>query len=524
MKRFGALAPAVAVELASHRVSAAAIEIRGGRPVVAMHATEALPPGALVPALVGPNMPDRTAVASALGRVLEQMGRPRRIGLILPDPVAKISLVRFAQVPARTQDLDQLIRWQVRKAAPFPIDEGLVSYVPSVHTPDGHEFIVSVARRAAIEEYEAVCEGAGAHAGLVDIATFNLINALLAGSAPPRADWLLINVATDYTSIAIMRSADLIFFRSRGADGEGSLADLVHQTAMYLRRPARGRRLHPGRPRWCVRQPRPAGKRRARSPESRGAARHGGRSGRRPGDGGADRPDWRVGGTRRYPDAARRPVAARERRSRMIRTNLSTRPFYNEAAVRFWLGVIGALVVAATIFNVQRLIHHSRSDTEQATQAARDEQRARDLRADATRLRASVDTAQIEAASIEARAANELIDRRTFSWTEVFNRFEATLPADVRITSLRHTLDHSRGILLTISILARDVENVNQFIENLEATKAFSEVLAAQELVNPENGQLEVILQAVYHPSIVQRPPAVETAATVKTIAKDVGR
>jgi len=249
----------------------------------------------------------------------------------------------------------------------------------------------------------------------------------------------------------------------------------------------------------------------------------------------------------------------------MIRTNLSTRPFYNEAAVRFWLGVIGGLMVAATIFNVQRLIHYSRSDTEQATQAGRDEQRAKDLRADATRLRASVDTAQIEAAAIEAKAANELIDRRTFSWTEVFNRFEATLPADVRITSLRHTLDQSRGILLTISILARDVENVNQFIENLEATKAFSEVLAAQEQVNPENGQLEVILQAVYHPSIDQRPlagdqrplagdqrppagdqrppagdqrplagerspaaaqspPVVETAATVMAPVKDVGR
>ena len=26
---------------------------------------------------------------------------------------------------------------------------------------------------------------------------------------------------------------DLMFFRSRGAEGEGTLADLVHQTAMY---------------------------------------------------------------------------------------------------------------------------------------------------------------------------------------------------------------------------------------------------------------------------------------------------
>jgi hypothetical protein len=57
---------------------------------------------------------------------------------------------------------------------------------------------------------------------------------VLAGGAPaPVADWLLVNVASDYASIALLRGADLIFFRSRGADSEGTLADLVHQTAMY---------------------------------------------------------------------------------------------------------------------------------------------------------------------------------------------------------------------------------------------------------------------------------------------------
>src|SRR5207244_11873482 len=47
--------PSVAVELASHRVSAAVLELRGGRPVVAAHATEPLPEGALVPSLTAEN-------------------------------------------------------------------------------------------------------------------------------------------------------------------------------------------------------------------------------------------------------------------------------------------------------------------------------------------------------------------------------------------------------------------------------------------------------------------------------------
>jgi len=86
-----------------------------------------------------------------------------------------------------------------------------------------------------IEEYEALCAEAGAHAGLVDLSTFNVINAVLAGSSAPAgdADWLLVNVAPDYTSIALLRGPSLIFFRNRLADTEGTLGDLVHQTAMY---------------------------------------------------------------------------------------------------------------------------------------------------------------------------------------------------------------------------------------------------------------------------------------------------
>jgi hypothetical protein len=67
----------------------------------------------------------------------------------------------------------------------------------------------------------------------VDIATFNVINLVLAQGKPLEGDWLLVNVARDYASIAIMRGAHLIFFRNRSADTDGTLADLVHQTAMY---------------------------------------------------------------------------------------------------------------------------------------------------------------------------------------------------------------------------------------------------------------------------------------------------
>ena len=237
MTRLGSIhdaaVPGVAVEIAADRIAAAGLEWRGGQPVIATHAVEPLADGALVPSLTALNTQHRAVVAGTLGRVLERVGRPRRVGLIVPDVVAKVSLVRFEKVPARAQDLEQLIRWQVRKTAPFPVEEAQVTFDTGLAGPDGQEFVVALSRRSVIEEYEGLCDEAGAHAGIVDLATFNVINAVLAGASPPPGDWLLVSVGADSASIAIVRGSHIIFYRNRTADADETLVDLVHQSAMY---------------------------------------------------------------------------------------------------------------------------------------------------------------------------------------------------------------------------------------------------------------------------------------------------
>jgi type IV pilus assembly protein PilM len=234
--------PSAAVEVAATRIAGIALDRRGGQPAVVAYALEPLPAGAVVSSLTAGNIVDRPTVSGAMGRVLERLGRPRRIALVVPDPVAKVSLLRFEQVPARPEDLDDLIRWQIRKTAPFEIESAQVSYVAAQQTAEGQEFIVSLARRAVVEEYEQLAADAGAHAGLVDLATLNVINAVLASEpTAPGTDWLLVNVAPDYATLAILRGPHLIFFRNRAAETDGTLADLVHQTAMYYEDRLEGR-------------------------------------------------------------------------------------------------------------------------------------------------------------------------------------------------------------------------------------------------------------------------------------------
>ena len=80
--------------------------------------------------------------------------------------------MRFEKVPARGADLDQLIRWQVRKAAPFKLEDAQVVVGAGRRrlTAAGREYSSRVARRDIIASYSAACEDAGAYAGLVDLA------------------------------------------------------------------------------------------------------------------------------------------------------------------------------------------------------------------------------------------------------------------------------------------------------------------------------------------------------------------
>ncbi len=227
--------PSVGVEIASDRVTAVSLVRQANSWIIGAHGTERLAPGVVTPALNAVNVHDSRAVSAALRLAFDKLGaRPRRVALVIPDTAAKLSLLRFEKVPADA-DLDQLIRWQMRKAAPFKPEDAEISWAPAAPIAGGgREYLVTLGRRDVIVSYMKACADAGASAGLVDLASLNLINAALAsGAAATAGDWLVVHVAADYATLAIVRDQQLIYFRTRQLESDADLADLVHQTAMY---------------------------------------------------------------------------------------------------------------------------------------------------------------------------------------------------------------------------------------------------------------------------------------------------
>ena len=164
----------------------------------------------------------------------------------------------------------------------------------------------------------------------------------------------------------------------------------------------------------------------------------------------------------------------------MLRTNLATRPFYNERAAHLLIGLAGAIVLAITMFNVTRVVTLSRHHTELSSRADADRAEAQRLTADAARIRRTINKDELALVVAAAQEANVLIDQRTFSWTEFFNQIESTLPPDVMLTSVRPSF--KAGVThVAMSVLAREAPDLEQFMDKLEATGSFSHVVLASE-------------------------------------------
>lgn len=183
----------------------------------------------------------------------------------------------------------------------------------------------------------------------------------------------------------------------------------------------------------------------------------------------------------------------------MLRTNLATRPFYNDRAVRTGLLVLALIALGLTLFNAIEILRLERASREARQTAAQNAAQALDIREKARVIRQSINQTALQAVQVSARDANALIDRRAFSWTALLNYFQATLPPDVRIASVTPQIDDEGRMLVAITVFARRAEDLSEFADALETTGAFSDVLPRQ-LAVEEDGTLRSEVQGYYAP------------------------
>ena len=192
----------------------------------------------------------------------------------------------------------------------------------------------------------------------------------------------------------------------------------------------------------------------------------------------------------------------------MLRTNLATRPFYNDRAVHIVIGAVAAIVLAITVANVVAILKLSRHNTELSSRVDAQRAEAERLTSEATRIRRTINKDELALVVNAAQEANALIDQRTFSWTEFFNLIETTIPPDVMLTAVRPSFKD--GVThVGMLVLARRPEDIDEFMEKLEATGSFEDLVPSTGDTT-DAGLKRTLIESVYVAHPPQEQPAAE--------------
>jgi hypothetical protein len=130
-------------------------------------------------------------------------------------------------------------------------------------------------------------------------------------------------------------------------------------------------------------------------------------------------------------------------------------------------------------------------------QIAAADSRTQELRARAAQSRQAIDPKQIAQISNEARDANAIISQRLFSWTDLLNRLETTLPDGVRITLLRPRVEQDGSVTVQMTVTGRRIEDIEDFMARLERTTAFSGVYPRDDIPT-DDGLVQATLEGTY--------------------------
>ena len=180
----------------------------------------------------------------------------------------------------------------------------------------------------------------------------------------------------------------------------------------------------------------------------------------------------------------------------MLKTNLSTRPFYNERVVHAGAAAIAVIVVAVAAWQAVEIVKLSRYKTELNTAIAKHRSETDVRERDAAKIRAGLDQKELTVVAKQAKEANQLIEQRTFSWTELFNLLEGTLPDDVMLSAVRPEFKDN-VTQINLDLQSKSTEDIQAFWDRLEKTGAFHEV--AWTAVSEENSGLDRMqMRAVY--------------------------
>ncbi|MGH9327785.1 MAG: hypothetical protein ACRD2B_14040 [Terriglobia bacterium] len=195
-------------------------------------AVESLSSGVLDPSPIQPNITKPDLLARALQAVTQTVRNGGgRLGLLLPDAVARVSVVSFGTLPAKSAELKALLNWRIKETLGFAPEDAQISWQTS-HTEAGMvEFLLVAIKRNVLRQYEASLKALHAAPVLILPVTLALL-ALLPGDEP--GVQLLTHAYSGWVTHVVVEGNRLRLWRNRplsGPVGGAGTSEIISEAA-----------------------------------------------------------------------------------------------------------------------------------------------------------------------------------------------------------------------------------------------------------------------------------------------------
>jgi hypothetical protein len=197
-----------------------------------------------------------------------------------------------------------------------------------------------------------------------------------------------------------------------------------------------------------------------------------------------------------------------------ITLNLASRPFRNNVIVGSVLAAAAAALIAATVSNGYIFLNYGGRYKLLQAEERQHRERLAALESDERTLSRQIQSRDFRRLYGRGQFAGDLILRRSFSWTLLFNKLEDLVPPEVMMTAIRPHITGEKTII-RVDGVAKNHGGLIAFEDALQKNPVFARVYPVYERrVNPSRSEIDFALDFDYIPAkTVSGPDAIAAGA-----------
>jgi Tfp pilus assembly protein PilN len=167
--------------------------------------------------------------------------------------------------------------------------------------------------------------------------------------------------------------------------------------------------------------------------------------------------------------------------------NLATQPMRRDRPILVASAVVAALLCVTLVALIGLALTDRRNMNESRAVIARVQAQMAKTNAAQAQIDAQMRLPQNATVLYRSLMFNQLIRRKGISWTRIFSDLEKVLPHNVRIASIRPTLNGKDELSLEMVVAADTPEPIIGFIGKLEESDVFGDVSQTAQVPQTQN-------------------------------------